>query len=116
MDDRNVPTFEELEALLNFSPEEGFRSMGDVREHLAASHETAILLMEKAQTMASCLEHAAQRLISVDGPMSKDVLNLMASHELMHVVTQMCLDCISHDALLMSTFLDLGSGSDSSLN
>lgn len=113
-DQQQRPSFDELEALLNFSPESGFKTVGEVKAHLEDGHQTAFLLMEKSTTARAVLADTFDEMSQRHGRMSPQALNIAASAELLHTVTQMCLDCISRDAMLIMTWLDLPAGEDRS--
>lgn len=107
---------EQLWALLNFSPDQPFTSIGEVREHLAGSR--AMLNGTIHNRLMSGIICAQMSGVLADsfGPSSPECVNLAGLSSMIDGSLEMLTWAIERDVLALEVFLDDAAGSDPSLN
>lgn len=106
--------FQELNALLNWSPEGGLSTMGEVKTFLGEARHL-LMLMEEKHSGAMVAMHQITHLVAVDqGPQSGATLNALSLLALIDHMGEAMEHCLSRDIILIETFLDAFAGEDRS--
>lgn len=114
MNDDSGLNFQELNALLNWAPEEELTTIGEVRSFLAAAVNLLHLMGDKHAAAMSALTDIGMVLAVDHGPQSPAVLNVLSLLTLTDHMGSAMEHCLSRDILLMDTFLDAFAGEDRS--
>lgn len=112
MDQNDGSNFQELNALLNWSPDGEMTTMGEVRTFLERARHLLRLMEEKHEMALVAIGLIGGVVAKTEGVMSEMLLNVSAIAALLDHQGDAMEHCLSRDIILMETFLDAFAGND----